>query len=148
MKRNYKKGIYTLREIGETVYKKCPGRFKNEESAYAMAKTTAQRLGIGDINGKKRCKFITATDAKTIVETIQKQPSKKRKKAEQICLGDILGGDPIDWLEPYTPNSREEQQELETEEVPAGLTQEQVDAIAGFMTAWKRLCEVYPTKED
>ena len=82
MKRNYKKGVYTLREIGETVYKKCPGRFKNEESAYAMAKTTAQRLGIGDINGKKRCKFITATDAK------------KAKRAEQVSLFDR----DVNWL--------------------------------------------------
>ena len=145
MKRNYKKGVYTLREIGEDVYKKCPGRFKNEESAYAMAKTTAQRLGIGDINGKKRCKFITATDAKTIVETIQRTPSKKAKRAEQVSLFD-RDVNWLGWLDDYTPDV--EKSEPEPLPVPQGLTQEQVEAIADFMAAWKRLCEVYKLTED
>lgn len=147
MKRNYKKGVYTLREIGETVYKKCPGRFKNEESAYAMAKTTAQRLGIGDINGKKRCKFITATDAKTIVETIQRTPSKKAKRAEQVSLFD-RDVNWLGWLDDYTPDRETSEIEPLPAPVPDGLTPEQVEAIADFMAAWKRLCEVYPTEED
>lgn len=147
MKRNYKKGVYTLREIGETVYKKCPGRFKNEESAYAMAKTTAQRLGIGDINGKKRCKFITATDAKTIVETIQRTPSKKAKRAEQVSLFD-RDVNWLGWLDDYTPDVEKSDVEPLPAPVPDGLTPEQVEAIADFMAAWKRLSEVYPTEED
>lgn len=147
MKRNYKKGVYTLREIGETVYKKCPGRFKNEESAYAMAKTTAQRLGIGDINGKKRCKFITATDAKTIVETIQRTPSKKAKRAEQVSLFD-RDVNWLGWLDDYTPDRETSEAEPLPAPVPDGVTPEQVEAIADFMAAWQRLCEVYPTTED
>jgi len=147
MAKKYRKGVYTLSEIGETVYKKCPGRFKNTESACAMARKTARRLGIGDINGKQRFRFITANDAARIVAAIISTPPKKRKRAEQISLGDILGGDPIDWLEPYTPDTKKEKPEpiQEPEEVPlpAEITQEQWEAFQDFRRAALRFMEVF-----
>lgn len=147
MAKNYKKGVFTLAEIGAQVFKKCPGRFKNEESACAMVRKTAQRLQIGDINGKKRFRFITANDAARIISAIITTPPKKKKKAQQICLGDILGGDPIDWLEPYTPDSAEAPQESETEEVPGRLTQEQAEAIQDLWRASRRVAELFNITE-
>ena len=70
MKIDYTKGVYTLEEIGEIVLKKCPDRFKNLNSAYASVKITANELGIGDINGKKRNKLISARDAERIVNAL------------------------------------------------------------------------------
>lgn len=146
MSRSYKKGVLTLREIGEQVYKKCPGRFKSVESAYARAKGTAQKLGIGDINGKKRCKFITTTDAARIIEEVQKT-ARKRKRAEQISL---FEANPIAWLDDYlpeAPETPEPEQEKTERPVPHGITEEQADAIADFWKAWTRLCKVFGNEE-
>ena len=142
---NYSKGVYTLKEIAEDLLKKCPGRFSNIESANAVARATARKLGVDDINGKKRCKLIKATDARAIINAvINSKPGKARKaKTGQISLFD---DEPLAFLDPYTKHATKKASEPIALPVPEGLTPEQVDAIAGFMQAWKRLCEVY--KED
>lgn len=146
---NYSKGVYTLKEIAEILLKKCPGRFASLDSANAMARNAARALGITDINGKKRCKLITANDAKAIINEIA---SKKRKSAAvpkgkpgQMSLFD---DEPLEWLDPYTVHATKKAPEPIALPVPNGLTAEQVDAIAGFMQAWKRLCEVYGQEEE
>lgn len=143
---NYRKGVYTLKEIGEILLKKCPGRFKDIDSANAMARAAARKLGIGDINGKKRCKLITATDAKAIINEIVNSKRKPVPKAKPGQMS-IFDDDPLEWLEPYTEHATRRAPEPIALPVPQGLTPEQVDAIAAFMNAWRRLCEVYTDGE-
>ena len=102
MARNYTKGIYTFAEIGEIIHKKCPGRYKDATVASRMATRKAKELGIGDINGKKKFMLIPKNDAERIVSAVVNGRTRRKRTAEQISLGEFLGGDQIDWLEPYT----------------------------------------------
>ena len=149
MAKNYKKGVYTLPELGDIIFKKCPGRFKNAESAYAQVRTTARRLHIGDINGKARFRFITATDADRIIKAIMETPSKKRpQKAEQISLFDS-NIKWLDWLDEYTPDIKKEEktpepaEEPETIPTPANWTWEQAAAVSAWWEASVKLAEVF-----
>lgn len=71
MAKNAKKGTYTFKELGEIVMKKYPGKFVHLESASVQCAHVAQRLGIEDINGKKKYKQIAAGDAEKILEDMR-----------------------------------------------------------------------------
>lgn len=71
MAKNAKKGTYTFKELGEIVMKKYPGKFVHLESASVQCAHVAQRLGIDDINGKKKYKQIAAGDADKILEDMR-----------------------------------------------------------------------------
>lgn len=71
MAKNAKKGTYTFKELGEIVMKKYPGKFVHLESASVQCAHVAQRLGIEDINGKKKYKQIAAGDADKILEDMR-----------------------------------------------------------------------------
>ena len=86
MAKESKKGVFTLNEIGAHALKKWPGRWKNQESAYASVKATAQRLEIGDINGKQKYKLIAAKDAARILEEL----TKHQKKTPQHGQADLF----------------------------------------------------------
>lgn len=168
MSKKLEKDVYTLEEIGELILKKCPNRFKNLNSAYASAKIVANRLGVEDINGKKRNKLIAARDAQRILDELQDMKKGKRKKAEKTelraettpveCFKDALTDKKqvslfdesvLDWLEPYTPHSNGETAALEAEgaEIPTA-TPEEVDPRELFeagielMRAINRFAEV------
>lgn len=74
MAKKLKKEIYTLEEIGNIIYeldqKADAVRFRKPVSAYAAAKKAALKLGIEDINGKKRNKLIAARDAEAIISFV------------------------------------------------------------------------------
>lgn len=72
-----KKGIYTFKEITALALKKWPGRWMNDESAYASIKAAAQRLKIGDINGKQKYKQIAAVDVSRILEELERTNTRK-----------------------------------------------------------------------
>lgn len=90
MAREYKKGIYTLKEIGAEAMRKYPGRWANEESAYASVKNTARALNVGDINGKKKYKLIAAVDVARIFESLEKTNRGKKKGLGQANLFDLF----------------------------------------------------------
>lgn len=165
MSKVFKKEVYTLEEIGEMILKKCPNRFKNLNSAYASAKIVANRLGIEDINGKKRNKLIAARDAERILAELQDMKKGRRKKAEKTALNteptpvehsseqvSIFDPNIIDWLEPYTPNSKKETAACADEvgEIPMSetVTPKEVDprelfeAGVDLMRAINRFAEV------
>ena len=71
MAKNAKKGTYTFKELGEIVMKKYPGKFVHLDSASVQCAHVAQRLGIDDINGKKKYKQIAAGDAEKILEDMR-----------------------------------------------------------------------------
>lgn len=93
MAKESKKFVFTLNEIGGHAFKKWPGRWKNQESAYASVKAIAQRLEIGDINGKKKYKLIAAKDAARILEELTKTERKKAKHG-QADLFSLLHEEP------------------------------------------------------
>ena len=142
MARNYSKGTYTVNEIAEIVFKKCPGRFKDVSIAHRQVNKMMTKLGIKDINGKRRCMFITATDTARLVDAIVNSRTRKTKKpGEQISLPEILNGKPLAFLDPYTPrNLTEEEQE---EPAPEEFTAEQVAAVADLVRAWKRVIKEF-----
>ena len=142
MARNYSKGTYTVNEIAEIVFKKCPGRFKDVSIAHRQVNKMMAKLGIKDINGKRRCMFITATDTARLVDAIVNSRTRKTKKpGEQISLPEILNGKPLAFLDPYTPrNLTEEEQE---EPAPEEFTAEQVAAVADLVRAWKRVIKEF-----
>lgn len=78
-----KKGVWTLQEIGARAFKAWPGRWKDEESAYASVRVAAQRLGVGDINGKKKYKLIAAVDVSRILGELTRIDKKKRHESGQ-----------------------------------------------------------------
>ena len=90
MAREYKKGIFTLKEISVEAMRKYPGRWTNPESAYASVKTAARQLGIGDINGKKKYKQIAAVDVARVFEILEKTNRPKKKTAGQADLFSLL----------------------------------------------------------
>lgn len=142
MRINYTKGVYKLEEVGEIVLKSCPGRFKNLNSAYASVKITANKLGIQDINGKKRNKLISARDAERIVNTLMGKKRGRKKKAEQVSLFD---DNIVDWLDPYLPNSKKEEptETSPEEEMPKEVDpQELFEAGVELMRAISRFAEV------
>ena len=118
MARNYTKGIYTFAEIGEIIHKKCPGRYKDATVASRMATRKAKELGIGDINGKKKFMLIPKNDAERIVSAVVNGRTRRKRTAEQISLGEFLGGDQIDWLEPYLPQKQKKAYEPTISEEP------------------------------
>lgn len=85
MAKKLKKEIYTLEEIGNIIYeldqKADVVRFRKPISAYAAAKKAALKLGIGDINGKKRNKLIAARDADAIIAFVLNGDDKAVKVA-------------------------------------------------------------------
>lgn len=142
MARNYSKGTYTVNEIAEIVFKKCPGRFKDVSIAHRQVNKMMAKLGIKDINGKRRCMFITATDTARLIDAIVNSRTRKTKKpGEQISLPEILNGKPLAFLDPYTPrNLTEEEPE---EPAPEEFTAEQVAAVADLVRAWKRVVKEF-----
>ena len=90
MAREYKKGIFTLKEISVEAMRKYPGRWTNPESAYASVKTAARHLGVGDINGKKKYKQIAAVDVARVFEILEKTNRPKKKAAGQADLFSLL----------------------------------------------------------
>lgn len=143
MARNYSKGTYTVNEIAEIVFKKCPGRFKDVSIAHRQVNKMMAKLGIKDINGKRRCMLITATDTARLVDAIVNSRTRKTKKpGEQISLPEILNGKPLAFLDPYTPRNLTEE-EPEAEPAPEELTAEQVAAVADLVRAWKRVVKEF-----
>ena len=157
MSRKFDKDVYTLEEIGEIVLKRCPNRFKNLNSAYASVKIVANRLGIEDINGKKRNKLISARDTETILAELEGLKKGKRKKAEKTALNgevapaehapeqvSLFDDSVLDWLEPYTPNHKDETAALDEEaEIPSEVDpRELFEAGVELMRAINRFAEV------
>lgn len=143
MARNYSKGTYTVNEIAEIVFKKCPGRFKDVSIAHRQVNKMMAKLGIKDINGKRRCMFITATDTARLIDAIVNSRTRKTKKpGEQISLPEILNGKPLAFLDPYTPRDLTEK-ESEEEPAPEELTAEQVAAVADLVRAWGRVNKAF-----
>lgn len=89
-----KKGVFTLQEIGARAFKAWPGRWKNEESAYASIRTAARRLEIGDINGKQKYKLIKATDVSRIIDELTRIDKKKRHESGQANFFDLIPEEP------------------------------------------------------
>lgn len=89
-----KKGVFTLQEIGARAFKAWPGRWKNEESAYASIRTTARKLEIGDINGKKKYKLIKAVDVSRILVELARTYKNKRHESGQADFFDLLPDEP------------------------------------------------------
>lgn len=89
-----KKGVFTLQEIGARAFKAWPGRWKNEESAYASVRAAAQRLGVGDINGKQKYKLIKTTDVSRIIDELTRIDKKKRHESGQANFFDLIPGEP------------------------------------------------------
>ena len=71
MAKTSRKAIYTLTELGEIALKKFPGHYKDVKNASATISYFANRLGVQDINGKKKFKQISATDADRIFEKMR-----------------------------------------------------------------------------
>lgn len=146
MARNYSKGTYTVNEIAEIVFKKCPGRFKDVGIAHRQVNKMMQKLGIKDINGKRRCMLITATDTARLVDAIVNSRTRKTKKpGEQIGLAEFMTQkNPTEWADPYTPHAKkDEEEEPEELPVPKGFNAEQVAAVADLARAWKRAVEAF-----
>lgn len=89
-----KKGVFTLQEIGARAFKAWPGRWKNEESAYASVRAAAQRLGVGDINGKQKYKLIKTTDVSRIIDELTRIDKKKRHESGQADFFALLPDEP------------------------------------------------------
>ena len=162
MSKKLEKDVYTLEEIGELILKKCPNRFKNLNSAYASAKIVANRLGVEDINGKKRNKLIAARDAQRILDELQDMKKGKRKKAEKSELKaettaierpaeqvSLFDESVLDWLEPYTPHSNGETaaETAEDLKIPTDMPEEvdpreMFEAGIELMRAINRFAEV------
>lgn len=149
MSKTFKKGLYTTAEIAAIVFKKCPGRFKNIESAKRRVSYARARLGIADINGKKNFQQFSIKDTERILADIingkpckngkTRKPPRRARVTDAIQISifddarivDPRGGERgvicaefpaprinddgegvrfepnvIDWLEPYTPNSK------------------------------------------
>ena len=66
----FKKSVYQFTEVGAIVYDTFPGHYLNLESAIATVNTHARELGIGDINGKKKYRSMTASDASRVLASI------------------------------------------------------------------------------
>ena len=145
MARNYSKGTYTVNEIAEIVFKKCPGRFKDVSIAHRQVNKMMAKLGIGDINGKKRCMYISANDTDRLIEAIVNSRTRKTKKpGEQINLAEIMTQkDPVKWMEPYTPHAKKNEEEEPTAEAEPVPTAEQVAAVADLVRAWERAVEAF-----
>ena len=144
MARNYSKGTYTVNEIAEIVFKKCPGRFKDVSIAQRQVNKMMAKLGIKDINGKRRYMFITATDTARLVDAIVNSRTRKTKKpGEQIDLAEFMTQkNPTKWADPYTPHAKKNEEEptAEAEPVP---TAEQVEAVADLARAWARVIKAF-----
>lgn len=103
MAKKLKKDIYTLEEIGNIIYEldqKCDVvRFRKPVSAYAAAKKAALKLGIEDINGKKRNKLIAARDAEAIISfVLNKTKPVMPNEPEEPNLADVkeaIRNDPL-----------------------------------------------------
>lgn len=145
MARNYSKGTYTVNEIAEIVFKKCPGRFKDVSIAHRQVNKMMAKLGIGDINGKKRCMYISANDTDRLIEAIVNSRTRKTKKpGEQINLAEIMTQkDPVKWMEPYTPHAKKNEEEEPTAEAEHVPTAEQVAAVADLVRAWERVIKAF-----
>ena len=107
MAKKLKKEIYTREEIGNIIYeldqKADVVRFRKPVSAYAAAKKAALKLGIGDINGKKRNKLIAARDAEAIISFVFNRtkpvmPNDIKPEPEEPNLDDVkeaIRNDPL-----------------------------------------------------
>lgn len=85
MAKTAKKGTFTFKELGEIIMRKYPGKFKDLASASVQCAHVAQRLGIEDINGKKKYKQITASDAERVLEDMRNSyDNHPRKQATPI----------------------------------------------------------------
>ena len=62
-----KKEIYKFTEVGAMLFDMFPGHYLNLKSAIATVNTCARELGIGDINGKKSYRNMTAKDAERVL---------------------------------------------------------------------------------
>ena len=62
-----KKAIYPFTEVGAMLFDMFPGHYLNLKSAIATVNTHARELGIGDINGKKKYRNMTAKDAERVL---------------------------------------------------------------------------------
>lgn len=145
MARNYSKGTYTVNEIAEIVFKKCPGRFKDVGIAHRQVNKMMQKLGIKDINGKRRCMLITATDTARLVDAIVNSRTRKTKKpGEQIGLAEFMTQkNPTEWADPYTPHAKKNEEEEPTAEAEHVPTAEQVAAVADLVRAWERVIKAF-----
>ena len=156
----YKKGIFSLDEISDLIMRRCPGRYKNHDSAYTAVKTTARELGIGDINGKKRNKMIAARDVEKILEALKanqrriiKRPASipapvavptketvtiQRRPTQISIFDDAFDGTGnnafVEWIEPETTPATDDRAKLE--------------AAAAFYDAWIRFCKVMGNEGD
>ena len=65
-----KKEIYPFTEVGAMLFEKYPGHYLNLKSAIATVNTHARELGIGDINGKKSYRNMTAKDAERVLASV------------------------------------------------------------------------------
>lgn len=157
MSKTFKKGLYTTAEIAAIVFKKCPGRFKNLESAKRRVSYARARLGIADINGKKNFQQFSRVDTERILaDIINGKPCKNGKTrkpprrarvtdATQLSIFDDPGinidgegvrFDPnvIDWLESYTPNSKKTTPVIDDEPLTAEELANRLDYLLAEIT--------------
>ena len=102
MERKSRKGVWTLKEMGQYLRKKNKGYFKNDHTASDACRRVAVKLGLGDINGKKSYQQFPSVEAERIMAIVQEKidtKPRKRKRAEQVTLGDLLGKSEVEWLE-------------------------------------------------
>lgn len=67
MPKKLKKDLYTFIEVGAMLFDSYPGHYSNLKSAIATVNTCARELGIGDVNGKKSYRKMTARDAERVL---------------------------------------------------------------------------------
>lgn len=154
MAKKLKKDIYTLEEIGNIIYEldqKCDVvRFRKPISAYAAAKKAALKLGIEDINGKKRNKLIAARDAEAIISfVLNRTKPVMPNEPEEPNLNDVkeaLKNDPLqlsifDLFQKFDLWEKSELAEGEAEEPIAEAAKEDrtKEAMKNFIQARREL---------
>lgn len=144
MAKKLKKDIYTLEEIGNIIYeldqKADAVRFRKPVSAYSAAKKAALKLGIEDINGKKRNKLIAARDAEAIISFVMNGDDKAVKEAVpepkplQVSIFDLFQDEEEGKTFDFSVG-------IETEEpiIEASSEDETKEALAEFIRAREKL---------
>ena len=85
MAKTSKKATYTPAELAEVAMRKFPGHYKDHSNAVGTVNYFIRRLGIGDINSKKKYKQISSTDAERVIEAMSNSyKTTPRKRATPI----------------------------------------------------------------
>lgn len=142
MERKSRKGVWTLKEMGQYLRKKNKGYFKNDHTASDACRRVAVKLGLGDINGKKSYQQFPTTDAERIMAIVQDKINtkpRKRRKAEQITLGDFG----IEWFEPEAPAEPTQIPSVEPSEASMEIDPNELrDALMELVRAVHRVADI------